>query len=65
MLTIAPLLLVLLTDMFSNFSDPLDTLRVALIAVLAGLLIGLQIIGKRLHQFVAADSTLSSRAQAR
>lgn len=56
MLTIAPLLLVLLADMFSSFKDPLDTLRVAVIAVLAGLLLGLHTIGRRLNQFVAPHS---------
>ncbi|MBI3149152.1 MAG: hypothetical protein HYZ17_11640 [Betaproteobacteria bacterium] len=54
MLTIAPLLLVLAVDMFTHFSDPLDSLRLALMAVLGGLLIGLLSIGKRLGQFVTA-----------
>jgi len=52
MLMIAPLLLVLMVDMFAHFSDPLDSVRLALIAALGGLLIGLHSIGKRLGQFV-------------
>lgn len=52
MLMIAPLLLVLTVDMFTDFSDPMDSLRVALMAALGGLLIGLYSIGKRLGQFV-------------
>ncbi|MCZ4305964.1 hypothetical protein O4G98_14615 [Zoogloeaceae bacterium G21618-S1] len=52
MLMIAPLLLVLMVDMFSHFSSPTDTLRLALVAAFAGLLIGLRSIGKRLGQFV-------------
>ena len=52
MLMIAPLLLVLMVDMFAHFSNPLDSLRLALIAALGGLLIGLHSIGKRLGNFV-------------
>lgn len=52
MLMIAPLLLVLAVDLFSHFSDPLDSLRLALLATLGGLLLGLHAIGKRLGQFV-------------
>jgi len=52
MLMIAPLLLVLTVDMFTHFSNPLDTLRLALMAALGGLLIGLHSIGKRLGKFV-------------
>lgn len=52
MLTIAPLLLVLLVQMVSYFNDPLDSLRLGLIAALAGLLLGLHTIGKRLNQFI-------------
>lgn len=52
MLMLAPLLLVLVTDMLAHFSNPLDSLRLALMAVLAGLLVGLRSIGKRLGQFV-------------
>ena len=52
MLMIAPLLLVLMVDMFSHFSNPIDTMRLALVAAFVGLLIGLHSIGKRLGQFV-------------
>lgn len=52
MLIIAPLLLVLTVDLFSHFSDPLDSLRLTLLAALAGLLFSLHAIGKRLGQFV-------------
>lgn len=55
MLIIAPLLLVLVVDLFSSFSDPLDTMRLALIAVLCGLLLGLFIIGLQLGQFGNQD----------
>lgn len=53
-LMILPMLFVLTVDMFTHFSDPMDTLRLALMAVLAGLLIVLYSIGKRLGQFVIA-----------
>lgn len=53
MLMIAPLLLVLTVDMFTHFSNPMDSLRLALMAALGGLLIGLHSIGKRLGKFVA------------
>lgn len=54
MLLIAPLLLVLMADLFADFSDPMDTWRFSLIVALGGILIGLYNIGKRLGQFVAA-----------
>lgn len=54
MLMIAPLLMVLLMDMFTHFRDPMDHLRLALIATLAGLLLGMHSIGKRLGRFVVA-----------
>lgn len=53
MLIIAPLLLVLAVDMFTHFSDPMDSLRLGLIAALSGLLIGMHSIGQRLGRFVA------------
>lgn len=56
MLMIAPLLLVLAVDLFAHFSDPLGNLRLALMAALGGLLIGLRSIGKRLGQFVKAPA---------
>ena len=51
-LMILPLLIVLTVDVVMQFRDPMDSLRLALIAVLAGLLIGLYSIGKRIGQFV-------------
>ncbi|WP_135622427.1 hypothetical protein [Solemya pervernicosa gill symbiont] len=53
---IFPLLLVLTVDVVTHFSDPLETLRVALIAVLFGLLLGLFSIGRRIPQFVVTTS---------
>jgi hypothetical protein len=55
MLLIAPLLLVLVVDLFTHFSDPMDTWRFALIVALGGILIGLYMIGERLGQFVTAS----------
>ena len=49
---IAPLLLVLVVDMYAHFINPLDSVRLSLVAALGGLLIGLHSIGKRLGQFV-------------
>jgi len=62
MLMIAPLLLVLAVDLFSHFSDPLDSLRLALLATLGGLLLGLHAIGKRLGQFVRTPQIPGSAA---
>lgn len=53
MLVIAPLILVLLVDWLSRHSDPLDSLRMALLAALGGLLIGMYLVGSRLGRFVA------------
>lgn len=60
MLMIAPLLLVLTVDMLSPFSDPLDSLRLSLMAALGGMLLGLQAIGRRLGRFVAAPGQAGS-----
>ena len=54
MLMIVPLLLVMAVDMFTHFSDPLDTLRLSLMAAMCGMLIGLYSIGDHLGQFVIA-----------
>ena len=62
MLVIAPLLLVLVVDLFSNLSNPLDSLRLALIAALGGLLAGLYTVGKRLGQFVVTPAKTRSEA---
>ena len=53
MLMLAPLLLVLTVDLFTHFSNPMDTLRLALIAAMGGLLVGLRSVGKRIGQFVS------------
>jgi len=52
MLVIAPLILVLLMDLFSRYGTPQDSLRLALLATLSGLLAGLHLIGSRLGRFV-------------
>lgn len=62
MLMIAPLLLVLIVDMFSRFNDPMDSLRLALMAALGGILLGLYSIGKRLGQFVTVPQGAGSVA---
>ena len=62
MLMIAPLLLVLAVDLFAHFRDPLDSLRLARIAALGGLLIGMHSIGKRLGRFVVSPRQPGSAA---
>lgn len=62
MLMIAPLLLVLAVDLFAYFRDPLDSLRLALMAALGGLLIGMHSIGKRLGRFVETPRQQGSAA---
>lgn len=52
MLMLAPLIMVLAVDLFTHFSNPLDTLRLALIASLGGLLVGLHAVGKRIGLYV-------------
>ena len=52
MLMIAPLLLVLTVDLLARFSDPISSLRLAAIAALGGMLIGLHSVGSRLGKFV-------------
>jgi hypothetical protein len=52
MLIIAPLLLVLTINIVAQFSDPMNSLRLALMAALGGLLIGLHSLGKRLGHFI-------------
>jgi len=58
----APLLLVLTVDLFAHFSNPLDSLRLALMTSLAGVLLGLHSIGKRLGQFVLIPTAAGSQA---
>jgi hypothetical protein len=62
MLMIAPLLLVLTVDLLTHFSNPMDNLRLALMAALSGLLIGMLSIGKRLGRFVTAAQESGSAA---
>lgn len=62
MLIIAPLLFVLTVDMFSQFSDPLDSLRITLMAALSGLLFGLHLIGKRLGKFETVPQKSGSQS---
>ena len=54
MLVIAPLLLVLCVDFLARDQDPMNVLRMAMMAALAGVLLGLQLLGKRLSRFEAA-----------
>lgn len=60
MLISAPLVLVMTVDLFTHFNNPMDTLRLALLAALAGLLIGLHSVGKRLGQFVVPPKETGS-----
>ncbi|MCL2344953.1 MAG: hypothetical protein FWC58_03755 [Desulfobulbus sp.] len=55
MLTITPLLFVLIVSVFSRFDNPLGDMRLALIAALAGLVLGLWSIGKRIEPFTTQD----------
>ena len=52
MLMISPLLMVLTIDMLARSSTPMNSLRLAAIAALGGMLIGLHSVGKRLGKFV-------------
>lgn len=60
MLVIAPLLLVLMVDLLAPAGRPLDGLRLALMAALGGLLIGLHSVGRRLGRFVQTPTAGSS-----
>ncbi|MBL8472051.1 MAG: hypothetical protein KF778_00880 [Rhodocyclaceae bacterium] len=51
MLVIAPMMLVLIMDSFARLGNPLDSLRTTLLAALAGLLLGLHILGRRMGRF--------------
>lgn len=52
MLIVAPLLLVLLLDLVLQLASPFEGLRLALLAALAGVLLGMRAIGKRVGLFV-------------
>lgn len=60
MLLLFPLLLVLLVDLLARSGNPLDTLRLAFLAALGGLLLGLHQVGKRLSHFIAAARVTGS-----
>ncbi|MBT9529294.1 MAG: hypothetical protein IV111_03885, partial [Pseudomonas sp.] len=46
--------------LFAHFSNPMDNLRLALMAALAGLLLGLHSAGKRLGKFVVTPTATGS-----
>lgn len=58
MLVIAPLILVLVMDLFSRYGNPLDSLRMTALSALGGLLIGMHLLGKRLGQFIRPPAAL-------
>lgn len=60
MLVIAPLMLVLLASWLFRSSDPLNALRIALLAVFGGLLITMQRLGSRLGHFIVLPSQQES-----
>jgi len=62
MLTIAPLLLVLFVDFCVPVRESKNTLELAMIAALTGMLYGLYSIGKRLGGFVSAPSMTGGSA---
>lgn len=53
MMLLAPLLLVLSVDLFTHFANPMDTLRLPLIAALGGLLVGLHAVRTRIGLYVS------------
>ena len=61
MLVIAPLILVLIVDMMTNFASPIDSLRMTLLATLGGLLIGLHRVGLKLGRFVVTPTSEKER----
>jgi len=52
MLVIAPLMLVLVMDLFSRYDNPLDSLRLTILATLGGLLVGMHLLSRRLGRFI-------------
>lgn len=52
MLVMAPLILVLMASAYTQFASPLDNLRMTVLADLAGLLLGMHLLGKRLGRFI-------------
>lgn len=65
MLTLAPLLATLLLDGFTGAGRPLAALRMALVASLIGLLVGLYAVGRRLGRFARVPSLGASAGEAR
>lgn len=60
MLVIAPLILVLVLDSFSHFANPLDSLRMTVLAALAGLLVGMHLLGRRLGRFIRPPEAMET-----
>jgi hypothetical protein len=60
MLTVTPLLFVFIISLVSFSGNPLDSLRLTVIAALGGLLIGLRVIGKRLDNFAVSVEQIAS-----
>lgn len=60
-LVIAPLILVLLMDLFSRDSTPQDSLRMALLASPGGLLAVLHLIGSRIGRFITVPKHQDAR----
>lgn len=60
MLVIAPLILVLVMDAFSRHGDPLDSLRMTVLAALGGLLVGMHLLGRRLGRFIPPSEAMGS-----
>ena len=52
MLLIAPMLLVACVEFLSRFSEPMVCVRLALMAILGGLLLGLHIVGNGISQSI-------------
>lgn len=64
MLTLAPMLLVVLISLFASPADLGNLVAYALLAILAGLLLGLDRIGRRLGRFVALPADQQTEGQA-
>lgn len=62
MLTLAPLLMVVLASLFSTPTGLADVLRMALLAIISGLLLALGRIGQRLGHFVPAMDDKTSES---
>lgn len=61
-LLIVPLLLVLIMDVVTQFSDPVISFRFAFIAILGGLLAALFAVGQRLGKFVITPQQLKVKS---